>query len=150
MMKGIWPIIALVFLATKITCIHAQPASSSENLVAHPIPDRTVSFNISDTGTYKPVIWGLDLAWLNKGNILRGIAFMGANRVDIIRSSFTPTAPLVNGELQAEELGRLNERLDIIDIFGRSFDVSTLPSGMYILNVANNENSLIKKFIIKH
>ncbi|WP_162198218.1 LamG-like jellyroll fold domain-containing protein [Geofilum rubicundum] len=78
------------------------------------IPDRTVPFNVSDSGEAMPIIWGLDLAWLSEGNILRGMAFMGADRVDLVRSSFTPTAPLVDGELQSVELGRLNERLDII------------------------------------
>ncbi len=94
----------------------AQIASGSDHLVARPIPDRTVAFNISEPGVFKPIIWGLDLAWLSRDNILRGIAFMGAERVDVVRSSFTPTAPLVDGELPSSERSILNQRLNIINL----------------------------------
>ncbi|MDA3878815.1 MAG: RICIN domain-containing protein [Prolixibacteraceae bacterium] len=90
-------------------------ASTSDYLSAFSSADRSLFFSLSDSGVQKPIIWGLDLAWLNEGNIRRGIAFMDAENVDIIRSSFTPTAPLVEGKLQAVELGRLNERLTIIN-----------------------------------
>lgn len=93
----------------------AQTVSSSNNLVVQPIPDRTVSFSVSDTGDYKPITWGLDLAWLSESNIRRGIAFMGKEQVDIIRSSFTPTAPLEDGALQPKELNLLNQRINIIN-----------------------------------
>lgn len=90
--------------------------SSSSNLKAQPIPDRTVCFSDSDVGQKKPIIWGLDLAWLSEANIIRGIAFMGADRVNIVRSSFTPTSPLVDGQLKTEELNTLKRRLNIIDL----------------------------------
>lgn len=83
---------------------------------AQTVPDRTIVFSVSDSGEYTPVTWGLDLAWLSEGNIRRGIAFMGIERVDVIRSSFTPTAPLIDGELPDHELGILNERLNIISL----------------------------------
>ena len=94
--------------------IQAQTASAGDNLVAQPIPDRTVLYNILDTGVSKPLSFGLDLSWLSEENIRRGIAFMGKDRVGIVRSSFTPTAPLVNGELQASQLNTLNSRINII------------------------------------
>jgi len=118
-------VIILFLFGVGITQINAQTTTSSDlvtsasnNLVAQPIPDRTVSFSVSEAGVSKPIIWGLDLAWLSESNIRRGIAFMGADRVDLVRSSFTPTSPLVDGELQTVELGRLNERLGIIDLLG--------------------------------
>jgi len=95
----------------------------SGSLLCQNISDRSLIFNVSDTGTYKPIIWGLDLAWLSEDNVRRGIAFMGADRVDVIRSSFTPTAPLVNGDLAATELGRLNQRLNIIKLTGANTKV---------------------------
>ncbi|MGF7137731.1 LamG-like jellyroll fold domain-containing protein [Roseimarinus sediminis] len=97
----------------------ATISSAADWLTALPVPDRSLSFSVSDSGEYKPIIWGLDLAWLSEGNIKRGMAFMGAERIDLIRSSFTPTAPLDDGQLQATELGRLNERLNIIALLGR-------------------------------
>jgi len=89
-------------------------AQSTIQIVAQPVTDRTVTFSVSDTGVYKPIIWGLDLAWLSETNIRRGIAFMGIGRVDVVRSSFTPTSPLVNGDLATAELATLNQRLTII------------------------------------
>jgi len=89
-------------------------SSASDNLIAFPFADRTLSFSVSDSGVYKPITWGLDLAWLSEANIRRGIAFMGAERVDIVRSSFMPTDPLLNGKLQGQALTNTNLRLDII------------------------------------
>jgi hypothetical protein len=40
---------------------------------------------------------------------------MGPERVDVVRISFTPTAALVNGNLQEAELNRLNQRLNWVD-----------------------------------
>lgn len=89
--------------------------STSANLIAQPIPDRTVSYKISAPGVSKPIEWGLDLAWLSDVNIRRGIAFMGADRVDVVRSSFMPTNPLLNGTtLQGDALTNTNLRINII------------------------------------
>ena len=90
-------------------------SSASDNLIAIPLPDRQVIFNVTDSGVYKPIFWGLDLAWLSEGNIRRGIAFMGKDRVDIVRSSFMPTEPLLNGKLQGQALTNTNQRITIIN-----------------------------------
>jgi len=80
-----------------------------------PFTDRILLFNLSDSGLYKPIIWGLDLAWLSEDNIRRGIAFMGEERVDVVRSSFMPVLPLNNGELQGEAFRNTNLRISIIN-----------------------------------
>ncbi len=90
-------------------------SSASDNLIAFPFADRTLSFSISDSGVYKPITWGLDLAWLSESNIRRGMAFMGKDRVDIVRSSFMPTEPLNNGKLQGQALTNTNQRINIIN-----------------------------------
>jgi len=108
----------ILLLGLGIAPINAQVTSASSNLVAQPISDRTISFCVTDTGVSKPITWGLDLAWLSEVNVRRGIAFMGKDNVDVVRSSFTPTAPLVDGELAAAELSKLNERLSIISLLG--------------------------------
>ena len=115
-------IVAIVFLLLLVGGVCAQTSTSS-NLIAYPIPDRSVFFSISDSGEYKPIIWGLDLAWLSEANIRHGMAFMGSDHVDLVRSLFTPTAPLVNGELQTDELATLNERLHIISMMGENTQV---------------------------
>ena len=107
------PLFILLFLF-RITQINAQTTSTSDHFVAQPIPDRTIPYSVSGTGNYKPITWGLDLAWLSEANIRRGIAFMGADRVDLVRSSFMPTDSLANGELQGDALTNTNARLNII------------------------------------
>lgn len=117
-------LIILAILASLLNyTLVAQTNSETNLLEAMPIPDRMVVFNLSDSGVAKPITWGLDLAWLSETNMKRGIAFMGSERVDVVRSSFTPTAPLVNGTLPALELGRLNERLAIIGLLGRNMNL---------------------------
>ncbi len=98
--------------------LNGNISSTSDNSISFPVPDRTVTFSISDTGEYKPITWGLDLAWLSEENIRRGIGFMGKERVDVIRSSFTPTSPIVDGKLQTQEMSWLNQRLNIIKLLG--------------------------------
>lgn len=94
--------------------VRAQIESTSKYLIAQPIADKTITFSTTDTGILKPIIWGLDLAWLSEENIRRGINYLGKERINIIRSSFTPTDSLVNGDLQQAELIVLNKRINII------------------------------------
>lgn len=80
--------------------------------------DRIVPFRLSDEGVSLPIQWGLDTAWPSEENIRRGVAFMGAENVDIMRASFQPTFPLVDGNLQEEQIKDLNTRLGLIDLSG--------------------------------
>lgn len=124
MKKSFTSVILLIFIAICVPQLSAQISSSSSNLVAQPIPDRTVYFNLSDTGIAMPITWGLDLAWLSETNIRRGISFMGKERVDIVRSSFIPTSPIHDGKLQGEALTNTNLRMNIIqNNFGTDMQV---------------------------
>ena len=125
MKKAIRLFIILLLTGSMILLINAQPAglsertaSSGDYLVARPIPDRIVSFSISDSGFSRPLLWGLDTAWPSEENIRRGVAFMGADHVDIVRASFQPTLPLIDGDLQAEQVEWINYRLDLVDLTG--------------------------------
>ncbi|HLP05072.1 MAG TPA: hypothetical protein VK152_06560, partial [Paludibacter sp.] len=114
-MKKIFYLLLSLSLSCGFAPLPAQSVTSvSSYLVAQPVPDRTVSFNIADAGVSKPITWGLDLAWLDEVNIRRGVAFMGTDKVGLVRSSFTPTDSLVNGDLKSAELATLNNRLGII------------------------------------
>lgn len=99
--------------------------SGSDNLVVHPVADRTVNYDVSDDGVAKPILWGLDLAWLDEANIIKGINFMGKETVDIIRSSHMPTQPLVNDNaLQGDALTNTHKRINIIKRnFGEGMNV---------------------------
>jgi hypothetical protein len=105
-----------LFIISSLTIAQIRTGSTADYLVAQPAADRNVFFDITAQGVSKPIIWGLDLAWLSRDNVVRGMAFMGADKVDIIRSSFTPTDSLINGNLKTTELGRLNQRLNIISL----------------------------------
>ncbi|HYX07111.1 MAG TPA: RICIN domain-containing protein, partial [Bacteroidales bacterium] len=123
MKKAILPVIIFLISGFIIIPLNAQTtntadriASAGDNLAAQPVPDRTVFYNVSDTGISKPLTWGLDLAWLDATNIRRGVAFMGADRVDVVRSSFMPTSPLVgDSALQGDALTNTSKRIAIIN-----------------------------------
>ncbi|MDO7848472.1 RICIN domain-containing protein [Hymenobacter sp. M29] len=102
----------------------AQTTSTSSNLVAQPIPDRTVPFSLSAAGTAKPMLWGLDTAWPDDNNMLRGIAFMGPSKINLVRLSFQPTYPLVNGDLQQPQIDDLNNRMRLLNFNGASTQVT--------------------------
>lgn len=82
--------------------------------------DRTVLFSSTATGISKAATnWGLDTAWYSEDNVRRGAVFMGSNQVDIVRISFTPTSALVNGDLQANEIAILTNRLNWVSKWTR-------------------------------
>lgn len=77
----------------------AQNFSSSSNLKPQPTADRVVPFRLSDKGiTHKYVEWGADIAWLDENNLRRSAAFMGKDNLDVVRTSFQPDLPIVDGK----------------------------------------------------
>ena len=104
--------------------LQAQTTSASSNLVAQPIPDRTILYGVATPGTAKPMLFGLDTAWPNDNNMLRGIAFMGPDRVNLVRLSFQPTYALVNGDLQQPQIDALNNRLRLLNLNGSATQVT--------------------------
>ncbi len=111
----IYPFLTIIFIATSLN-LAAQ--SAADWLVAHPRPDRTVHYNLSDSGVPTPIIWGLDTAWPSEENIRRGVAFMGSERISVVRASFQPTLPLINDDLQTEQVNWLNTRLNLVNLTG--------------------------------
>lgn len=84
-------------------------------VISNPVraQDRTILFSPTDAGVPRAITnWGLDTAWYSEENVRRGAAFMGSNRVDVVRISFTPTAALVGGDLPANEIAILTNRLN--------------------------------------
>ncbi len=80
--------------------------------------DRQVFFDVEDPGEDKSVeLWGLDTAWLWDQNVIRGVEFMGIDRVDVVRFSFTGDKPLVNGDLEASRQAEFDERMRIVDTY---------------------------------
>lgn len=93
----------------------AQTPSGASATTAGDVPHTTVPFRIDDAGEKLPDIkWGLDLAWLWDQNVLRGIAFAGADLIDLIRISFqTTNTEALNGSLTAAQKKTLDDRIRI-------------------------------------
>jgi hypothetical protein len=105
--------------------INAQNATAtSSNLKASAITDRTVYYSVNDSGVKRSMLWGLDTAWPSAENIKRGIAFMGANNIDIVRASFQPSHPLENGDLSQKQIDSLKLRLNLINLVGKNTKVA--------------------------
>jgi hypothetical protein len=100
------------------TTVNSGAQSAADRLVAYPRPDRTVYFNLSDSGVPTPIIWGLDTAWPSEDNIRRGVAFMGSEHISVVRASFQPTLPLLNDDLQTEQVNWLNTRMNLVNLTG--------------------------------
>jgi len=87
--------------------------------------DRTVFFDVDAVGEKKAIdLWGLDTAWLDAGNVIRGVEFMGKPQVDVIRFSFTGDAPLGDSDgngvfdsFTGTALSEFNERMRIVDTY---------------------------------
>ncbi|KAF0095881.1 MAG: Ricin-type beta-trefoil lectin domain protein [Puniceicoccaceae bacterium 5H] len=78
--------------------------------------DRRVFFDVDAAGADKSLpTWGLDTAWLDAANVIRGVEFMGKPQVDVIRFSFTPDRPLVDGDLNASAQEEFDQRMAIVD-----------------------------------
>ncbi|APZ45923.1 hypothetical protein BW723_06275 [Polaribacter reichenbachii] len=105
------------------TNINAQ-SSTSDNLVIQPNTNRTVVYDVNATGETKTLVWGLDTAWASLENMKRGIAFMGADNVDVVRVSYFTHQPLVNGELHPDIKVLIDKRLGYIDLFGRPMQLT--------------------------
>lgn len=92
----------------------AQIATASQNLVANKITDGVLPFDIYAQGKQLPIIWGMDTAWPDEGNIKRGIAFIGKENFGTGRVSFQPSDLIVDGQLSAAQQTALNTRLNLI------------------------------------
>lgn len=123
-MKHKYLLSALPLLCFANTTVSAQSVtSSSYNLNASAATDRTVLYDISDEGTAKHMLFGLDTAWPSAENIKRGITYMGKENIDIVRASFQPTHPLVNDDLTQKQIDSLNIRLNLINLISDTMKV---------------------------
>lgn len=96
----------------------AQIETASQNLVANKITDGVLPFDITAEGEQLPIIWGLDTAWPDEGNIRRGTAFIGKENLGTGRVSFQPSDLIVDGQLSRSQKSMLNRRLNLIKLSG--------------------------------
>jgi hypothetical protein len=105
--------------------IYAQTSTSTNNnLKAIAATDETLLYNVADSGVAKHMLFGLDTAWPSEENIKRGITYMGTDNIDIVRTSFQPTYPLINGDLQQKQIDSLNIRFNLINLISKNIKVA--------------------------
>ena len=74
-----------------------------------------VVFQYSGAGTPTPISWGMDTAWDDEGNVLRGVNFIGTDNLTYGRISFqVKDAVDANGNLSARQQSSLRSRLQHI------------------------------------
>ena len=91
-------------------------SSSSMYLKAQKKADVSVSYNISGEGTRFSPRWGVDLAWINEQNIMKGLNHMGADNVNIGRTSFRVLKALGNNNaLTSDMISGLSQRANLFN-----------------------------------
>lgn len=99
---------SLAFMILFLLCCRMSPQQLCSNIVKVP-------FCVTDTGQPTPIKWGMDTAWDDEGNVLRGINFIGADRLTYGRVSFQVMGPVnADGTLSARQQKFLRSRLQHI------------------------------------
>ena len=97
-----------VFMILLLLCCRMSAQQLCSNIVKVP-------FCVTDTGQPTPIKWGMDTAWDDEGNVLRGINFIGADRLTYGRVSFQVMDPVnADGTLSARQQKFLQSRLQHI------------------------------------
>jgi hypothetical protein len=79
----------------------------------------TLVFSTSAPGEKKVIPeWGLDTSWPSPDNMIRGLAFMGKNHVDIVRVAFPIDNPLLDAELAPAAQEEVDKRARIARMAG--------------------------------
>ena len=110
-MKKILTILVLCVMADALS---AQVLSCASYMKASQKPDVMIPFRYLDEGVATPIEWGLDLAWLDENNIRRGVAYVGKDMIDVIRTPFRPTESVEGGTLSTNQISKITERSNII------------------------------------
>ena len=118
-MKHKLSLLSTALLLSSITA-SAQVPSGASRSVALPAAHVTVPYRIEDPGTKLPdIVWGLDQAWIDQGNMRRGVNFAGADMIDIVRLSFQTTDAVGEDlQLSASQKAKLDERINNAKLAG--------------------------------
>ena len=100
------------------TAFAQEPVRSSSSLYLHAQKKADVSlpYAISAEGKRFQPTWGLDQAWPNESNLLKGINHMGKDNIGIGRTAFRYSVALINDSvLGAADITALRERNTIFN-----------------------------------
>lgn len=115
-MKRLSILTLAVFISITAFSQEWERSSSSQYLPTFSKADVLIPFAITNEGKRYNPTWGLDQAWINEQNLLKGINHMGKENVGIGRTSFRVLNPLVNDvSLTADQISGLRERSTLFD-----------------------------------
>jgi hypothetical protein len=115
--------ICIIALSHTVTSFsqEAERASSSMYLQALGRPDVNIPFAISAEGKRFNPTWGLDQAWINEQNLMKGVNHMGKENIGIGRSAFRYSVALTNDSvLGAADIAALRSRNTVFDKFSKT------------------------------
>lgn len=117
-MKNRTAVVAGMALAS-FACANAHVPASSLSFSPVKATDRTLVFSTSDEGRSLPILWGLDTAWPSEENMRRGVSYMGAGIIGVVRVSFQPWDYLPDSWTLTPRLeANLQERLRLVSLAG--------------------------------
>ncbi len=123
----------------------AQTVSCASRMTAQPKGDVVIPFRVTDEGVATPIEWGLDLAWLSEDNVRRGMLFAGKEIIDIIRTSYMPTASVAEGKLSNTQIRKVRDRANIIKKYAKEGVSLNLNDDHASVDPWYNENSATVK-----
>ena len=98
---------------------HHTATSANDALKAEKRTDVTIPFTTLGEGVETPVLWGLDTAWPDEWNMVRGTTFIGKGQLAVGRVSFQPSDLIgEDGQLSEEQKKDLDERLRLMTLSG--------------------------------
>lgn len=88
--------LSLAMVVAVAVSLQAQELRPSPSMYLQALPkvEKSLSFSATAEGKQYQPEWGLDLAWMNESNLLKGLNHMGAANVSFGRSSYRVCAPL--------------------------------------------------------
>lgn len=118
---------SLASLIIVMTPMLAGQKLSAQTVTNRPVEagDRQVVFGLSDAGTSMPIAWGLDTAWPDRANMIRGVRFLTPEVVTTARVSFQPWAKIEEkGVLPELLMKNLKNRMDLVALIGHKVDIA--------------------------
>lgn len=120
-----------VFAALSIAALSARADEQPDDVTTawdlyrqEALADRSLAFDVNATGVKTPILWGFDTAWNDRGNMLRGVRYCGADVVSCARVSFQPWAEITTkGVLPQSLKTNLQARMTNVGLIGKKVDI---------------------------
>ena len=128
-----------------------QRASSSMYLQALKKADVSLPFAISAEGKRYAPTWGVDLAWINEQNIMKGVNHMGKENVGIGRIAFRYTDALENDTLMSSGMiSVLRQRINLFNKIDNKLPLTLTADQEAVSPTDNDPNRRPPEYYVKN